>query len=184
MQRNLLFIGLFFLLIFNKTKGQLLDDSYLKYVKQDGLPSNTIYSLCNDLNGFIWIGTDAGLCRFDGCKIVTYTNEDGLPNNDVFQLFCDSRNRVWITTMGKEVSYCKQGKIFNSDTDTLLRKIKTNAKIINIFEDKAGAIWIISYPFIINKISNERVETFDFSNQNICCYNSIMTESGIYFITI
>ena len=184
MQRNLLFIGLFFLLIFNKTKGQLLDDSYLKYVKQDGLPSNTIYSLCNDLNGFIWIGTDAGLCRFDGCKIVTYTNQDGLPNNDVFQLFCDSRNRVWITTMGKEVSYCKQGKIFNSDTDTLLRKIKTNAKIINIFEDKAGAIWIISYPFIINKISNERVETFDFSNQNICCYNSIMTESGIYFITI
>lgn len=84
MQRNFLFIGLFFLLIFNKTKGQLLDDSYLRYLKQDGLPSNTIYSLCNDLNGFIWIGTDAGLCRFDGSKIVTYTNQDGLPNNDVF----------------------------------------------------------------------------------------------------
>ena len=38
----------------------------------EGLPSNTIGAIKKDSSGFIWLGTGAGLCRFDGCEIKTY----------------------------------------------------------------------------------------------------------------
>jgi len=37
-----------------------------------GLQSNKVYSLYQDRNGFIWLGTSNGLQRFDGGKFVTF----------------------------------------------------------------------------------------------------------------
>src|SRR5258707_12369435 len=51
------------------------------YTTRDGLPSNHITSLCQDSEGFIWIGTDEGLCVYDGASMRTYTTVDGLANN-------------------------------------------------------------------------------------------------------
>ena len=39
---------------------------FTNYTIQSGLPSNTIYYTMEDSNGFLWIGTDAGVCRYDG----------------------------------------------------------------------------------------------------------------------
>ena len=40
--------------------------SYIHFDVTSGLPSNEIYSLHQDAKGFLWIGTEAGLVRYDG----------------------------------------------------------------------------------------------------------------------
>jgi len=47
------------------------------YTSADGLPSNTINCLAQDNRGYIWAGTNSGLCRFDGYSFVTFTNIAG-----------------------------------------------------------------------------------------------------------
>jgi sensor histidine kinase YesM len=44
---------------------------YTQYTLKDGLPSTNIYSITQDNDGFIWLGTDNGLCRFDGYEFLT-----------------------------------------------------------------------------------------------------------------
>lgn len=45
---------------------------YYSITTSEGLPNNTIGAIKKDSSGFIWLGTGAGLCRFDGCEIKTY----------------------------------------------------------------------------------------------------------------
>ena len=66
---------------------QTLDYPYTIYDKSDGLPSNTVYDMVNDQEGMMWIGTDAGLCKFDGIHFKIFTTDDGLPSNDIFKLY-------------------------------------------------------------------------------------------------
>ena len=40
----------------------------------DGLPTNTVRSITQDKDGFIWMGTDNGLCRYDGYNVLPYRN--------------------------------------------------------------------------------------------------------------
>ena len=117
---KIIFVVLFLVTFFFKTDkliAQNWDYSYTHFTKEDGLPSNIVYHLVNDNDGFIWLGTDAGLVRFDGSHFITYTTEDGLPSNDVLKLTCDSKNRVWINSMSKEICYYQNGKIHNKYND-------------------------------------------------------------------
>ena len=50
--------------------GQNMRFSHLSNINQ--LPSNTIHSICQDHKGFIWIGAENGLCRWDGHTMITY----------------------------------------------------------------------------------------------------------------
>ncbi len=55
--------------------------------------------------GFIWFGTESGLCRYDGYKFVTYTNnsEDStsLSFNNIFSLLMDENGIIWVGTLGE-----------------------------------------------------------------------------------
>ena len=45
------------------------------YTSLDGLPTNLTKAIVQDLDGYVWIGSDAGLVRYDGRNFVTYTAE-------------------------------------------------------------------------------------------------------------
>jgi ligand-binding sensor domain-containing protein len=66
------------------------------------LPSNGINSIAQDHNGIIWIGTGAGLCRFNETTrtFTTFSLKNGLPNAQVGQLLVDDKNRIWMSTNG------------------------------------------------------------------------------------
>ena len=49
----------------------------------DGLPSNTVYGMLQDRDGYLWFGTDAGLARYDGTSFRSWTTSDGLSDNEV-----------------------------------------------------------------------------------------------------
>ena len=63
--------------------------------------SNNFYkALCQDKQGFIWIGTEYGLCRFDGTQFVSYLNDEGddtsLLENHIQSLTIDKEDRLWV----------------------------------------------------------------------------------------
>ncbi|MBX9783537.1 MAG: hypothetical protein K2X48_09615 [Chitinophagaceae bacterium] len=85
--------------------------SYTNYTNKDRLAGNTVYSLCQDKEGFMWFGTESGVSRFDGTNFKNFTASDGLPDNEI--LFCDSKGRVWMAPFRKSICYYYKGKIYN-----------------------------------------------------------------------
>ncbi len=67
-----------------------------------GLTSNFIQCLVQDNQGFLWIGTDAGLNRFDGKNVIKYTHIIGDSNsllyNRIKSLFVDDKDQIWVGT--------------------------------------------------------------------------------------
>src|ERR1700712_893650 len=73
--------------------------SILNYTVTDGLPSNQINTTCEDSNGFLWIGTNNGVSRFNGKNFVNYGYTEGLQDLFVKAIFEDSHHRLWIGTL-------------------------------------------------------------------------------------
>lgn len=112
--------------------------NFNQYTIANGLPSNTVYDIKQDKDGFIWIATESGLVRFDGRNFVTFTTQDGLPSNDILLLFPDSKGRMWIASMHNSLSYHYKGKIHSFRNDTLLQKMKFSSSSLFIRENEGG----------------------------------------------
>lgn len=72
---------------------------------KSGLPSNNIYEIIQDNNGFIWMATDAGVVRYDGNFIQVYTVNEGLPDNDIIQIVIEQNGRIWVNAYNRKPAY-------------------------------------------------------------------------------
>jgi signal transduction histidine kinase/ligand-binding sensor domain-containing protein len=64
---------------------------------ENGLPQNTVQALAQTQDGFLWLGTEAGLVRFDGVEFETNA-VPSLPGNDIRALFAARDGALWIGT--------------------------------------------------------------------------------------
>ena len=143
---SILFIIVHCILEFSlQLHAQEIDYHYLHFTQKDGLPSNTVYSVTQDKDGYLWIGTDAGVSKFDGINFKTYNIDDGLPSNEVFQVFCDSKNRIWLSTMSNEVVYIFRDKLVSKDIDSNLNKLKFTSSYFH-FEELEDSTLVICNP--------------------------------------
>lgn len=92
------------------------DKRFHDYVKdvwsiEEGLPQITALTLAQDADKYLWIGTQAGLARFDGIRFTSFTPENtpALPGLFINHLFVDSTDRLWIGTY-KGVAVREHGK--------------------------------------------------------------------------
>ena len=69
-----------------------------KYTVNDGLADSYILSICQDSQGFLWVGTANGLSRFDGTAFINYGYAEGLPNLVVDAIYEDHQKRLWAGT--------------------------------------------------------------------------------------
>ena len=76
----------------------------------DGLPQNSVTSIVQTKDGYLWMGTFAGLVRFDGVRFAVFDtqNTPELPNNGVIRLFVDSNDTLWISTVNG-LARCRNG---------------------------------------------------------------------------
>jgi ligand-binding sensor domain-containing protein len=73
--------------------------SFRSYSLEEGLPQSQVWALCQDRNGFLWLGTQGGgLCCFDGAGFDIYTRTDGLPSNFIQAITQTSDLSVWVGT--------------------------------------------------------------------------------------
>ncbi len=70
--------------------------SLRQYTVVDGLPQSQINTLVEDNYGYLWIGTNGGLARFDGKDFKIYNTLDGLLSNSITSLTIDSHENLWI----------------------------------------------------------------------------------------
>ena len=54
-----------------------------QFTVSDGLAQSTIYDVIQDRNDVYWLGTQAGVARFDGMKFQNYSTANGLAENGV-----------------------------------------------------------------------------------------------------
>ncbi|MBV1909519.1 MAG: diguanylate cyclase [Kangiellaceae bacterium] len=121
------------------------DDALTQYYQKnwqntDGLPQNTITSLAQTPDGYLWMGTLEGLVRFDGIQF-THFNTRTTPqikHNMVARLLVDRNGVLWIATSGGGLTRFKDGEFKNySTTDGLPLD-----QILTLFEDNKGSLWI------------------------------------------
>ncbi|ASW73277.1 hypothetical protein IQ37_03965 [Chryseobacterium piperi] len=98
----------------------------VNYSEEDGLNSSYTYTINQDDNGFIWIGSDNGLFRFDGKEFKQYNKKNGLKNIDVLGCNPLSNGENFIMPYLSDFAYLKNGKVINSDHNKELRKLKFN----------------------------------------------------------
>ena len=94
----------FYLLLLNNFNSDCFGQpqTILKKIDQTiGLSNDRVSSIVKEKNGFVWIGTENGLNRFDGTKIKIYNKQNsGLSSNDISDLLIDQKGRIWIGTLG------------------------------------------------------------------------------------
>ncbi len=79
---------------------QVKDLKFTRLTEADGLPGSPVTAFLEDDMGFMWIGTTAGLCRYDGYEIKPFTRDQGygISNDDINSLMQDRDGIIWIGT--------------------------------------------------------------------------------------
>ena len=71
---------------------------------KDGLPSMTVYDIFQDSKDYIWMGTDKGLCRYDGQGFQYYYNENQ-KGTAIDGLKEDSKGHIWCKNFQNQIFY-------------------------------------------------------------------------------
>jgi PAS domain S-box-containing protein len=111
-----------------------------RWEQPQGLPQNTVFSLRQSSDGYLWAGTRGGLTRFDGVSFTTYDNRDPrqLRDNEVWSLAEGADGSLWIGTYGGGLSRLRAGRFtVYTEKDGLASDF-----ISTLFMDPAGALWI------------------------------------------
>ncbi len=127
----------------------------------DGLVNNKVTVICQDRQGFIWAGTQAGLQRYDGTRFKNYLADirdtAALQSDWISAIFEDSKNRLWIGTDhgAPYILNRSTGKFYNYNFHTTAGN-KING-VWNFAEDKAGNIWMAGHDgyYKLNDATNQ-----------------------------
>ena len=114
----------------------------------DGLPQATVMTTLQDSQGFVWLGTEDGLVRFDGHELYRYarsrTESGSLPGNYVWQVVEDANADLWIALNDAGVAKWNR----RTDTFTGYRHDPNDSgslasdRIRTVLVDARGYVWI------------------------------------------
>jgi hypothetical protein len=114
-------IILFFILFFSSLYYCQIP-GLINYNESDGLTCSYTYRMKQDYNGFMWIGTDNGLFRFDGKEFKQYGRKEGVKNIEVITCVPLPNGEIFIIPFLNDFTYLKNGKIINSTLNKYLSK--------------------------------------------------------------
>jgi ligand-binding sensor domain-containing protein/two-component sensor histidine kinase len=112
--------------------------------REQGLPSNTIRSILQTSDGYLWLATDEGLVRFDGIRFRTFDtrNTPELKSNEIQVLFEAKDQSLWIGT-GAGAARVRDGRFVAFDSAAFGSPDGPSSdRVSSIVEDKDGQIWI------------------------------------------
>ncbi len=103
---------------------------------RSGLPSQSLKSVVQDRQGYIWLGTQFGLSRFDGNDFTNFNTQNTpyLPSNAINKLLVDRDGLLWVGT--------KTGLLALDPATMKHRVFDLKGPVRDILEDGYGGIWI------------------------------------------
>ncbi|NCP63423.1 MAG: EAL domain-containing protein [Paraglaciecola sp.] len=123
----------------------LTEPTFTRLSTEQGLTQDTVRTMLLDQQGFLWVGTEGGLNRYDGYQSVPINGaNDELAETQIEYIFQDSRGSLWISTLVSGVYELELS------TNTLTRRVdlkySQDPNFIQpantIFEDETGDIWL------------------------------------------
>lgn len=107
------------------------------YGVEQGLGSSKVYTVIQDRNDWIWLGTESGVSRFDGSGFENFTSAQRMAGGGVFCMTEDTLGRIWFGHLNGGLSLYDDGKFFKLKFDS----ISLDGDITGIRQLK-GKIWI------------------------------------------
>lgn len=109
-----------------------------RYTVEDGLAQNLVTAVVQDATGFIWVGTNRGLQRFDGYSFVSYATLDSQAppelSGRITELHVDRHGRLWVRTI--------EGMFWGRAGVGPLTRIPATG---NSAPDSAGRLWFVHH---------------------------------------
>ena len=140
-------LSCFFLILVSPLHAQRDQFTFEHLSLEHGLSDSIVTCLLQDNIGFLWIGTENGLNRYDGYNFTIYRHDpkdpQSLSSNEIQVLYEDAEGTLWIGTDDGLQTYNRELDQFghypyNPDDPNSLK----NNTIQAIYEDQAGVLWI------------------------------------------
>lgn len=113
----------------------LHDYSVTTWTDKDGLPSGLIRTIVQDADGYLWLGTDVGVVRFDG---VRFTHWAPLGRRSIWDLFVSRDRSLWIGLgAAGAIGRMRDGVLQTYGPQDGI----SPGYILSLFEDQGGTIW-------------------------------------------
>jgi ligand-binding sensor domain-containing protein/serine phosphatase RsbU (regulator of sigma subunit) len=110
------------------------------------IPDTYIYTIAQDNNGFIWIGTGSGLVKFDGLDFYSVVFPDSVPNRYASVSLKDKNGNLWFG--------CNDGSLFYTRENVLIKMPDLNTQSINyLLEGEDGYLYVIPQDKMILRIN-------------------------------
>ncbi|MEP7342814.1 MAG: two-component regulator propeller domain-containing protein [Acidobacteriota bacterium] len=109
---------------------------------ENGLPQNSVYAIAQTPDGYLWMGTSAGLVRFDGLRFTTFnsSNTRAIKRNTIARLLADRDGNLWIDTLSGGILRYQNGQ-FNPIT---AQEYLPEGAVTAWCKDSNGVFWIVS----------------------------------------
>lgn len=144
------------------------------YNIENGVSSNNISTLFQDQKGYIWIGTENGLNRFDGNQFTLYQKNNPLYSNfhaNSINTICETTDKeLWLGTDNGVFIYNQVKDTFTPFVKQTNDKTSITSWITHIIQDKAGNIWIATHKqgiFLFNTQTDKLTQFEIPQNDNI-----------------
>lgn len=113
--------------------------SHEVWLTENGLPQNTVHAIAQTRDGYVWVGTEEGLARFDGIRftILDKQNTSQLKSNYIRTLLVDRAGALWIGT-AEGLVHMLNGKFTLFTTSEGLPSNTIQA----VYEDREGNLWV------------------------------------------
>ena len=115
---------------------------------QDGLSQNDVSAVLQDSQGYIWIGTQDGLNRYDGYTFIHYRHDphdlNSISYNNISALFEDADGRLWVGTWGGGLNRYDPltGKFTHFLPNTNNPASPGNSDVTSIAKAGEGRLWV------------------------------------------
>lgn len=142
----------------NPPRWWLIEDKVFQHLaSESGLPSNAVTAMAEDAQGFIWVGTQNGLARWDGYRFRNYLHQAqdkfSLPDNFIIRLFRDQSGVLWIgTKSGGLVFYDVLHDRF--EPVALGPQVFNHAAILSIIDDGQRGLFIGTERGLYQRLAN------------------------------
>lgn len=137
--KNILLVLLFPVLIISQDTSNFPEPKFEYITVNDGLPENSILSILQDKFGYLWLGTQNGLVRYDGYTMKVYYHDDNdtlsINNHRTSFIYEDRSGTLWMGTFSGLDR-------FDHKTETFTHYIYDEF-IYSMFEDSTNQLWAL-----------------------------------------
>lgn len=134
------------------------DYNFRNFTSSDGFTQSYVYSILQDERGYLWVGTENGLLRYNGFVFENFTTSDSLADNFISGGISDGEN-MWFGHINGGITYYN-GKSFK----IVKTPLADLGPVTHFSKGNDGRVWMSSYAGGLLKLSKGVIKEYSFKN--------------------